>query len=76
MPYHTKEKRAMNKKVMKKKVVKKTKNSNGLTQKQKDKLKEHKKHHTAKHMSIMRKMMKGGVSFTKAHNVAKKIVGK
>ena len=45
-------------------------------QKQKDKLKEHSKHHTTEHMTIMKKMMKGGVSFTKAHNLAKKMVGK
>ncbi len=59
---------------MKKKVVKKK--SKGLTQKQKDKLKEHSKHHTSKHMTIMKKMMKGGATFTKAHNLAKKMVGK
>ena len=63
MPYHSNDKK---KKVVKKKVVnKKTKKTNGLTQKQKDKLKEHSKHHTTKHMPIMKKMMKGGVSFTK-----------
>ena len=72
MPYHTKEK-----KTIKKKVVKKTKKiSNGLTEKQNEKLKEHKKHHTAKHMTIMKRMMKKGASFTKAHNIAKKMVGK
>jgi len=59
---------------MKKKVVKKK--SKGLTQKQKDKLKEHSKHHTSKHMTIMKRMMKGGNSFTVAHNAAKKMVGK
>jgi len=59
-----------------KKVVKKIKKSNGLTQKQKDKLKEHAKHHTTKHMSIMTKMIKGGTSFSKAHSVAQKMVGK
>ncbi len=41
-----------------------------------DKLKEHAKHHTAKHMRMMRKDIKGGMSFTKAHNKAKKMVGK
>tara|TARA_Y100000592_G_scaffold99048_1_gene173842 strand:- start:749 stop:964 length:216 start_codon:yes stop_codon:yes gene_type:complete len=71
MPYHSKPKKVIKKKVIKKKPVRK-----GMTQNQKDKLKEHSKHHSAKHMSIMRKMMKGGTSFSKAHTVAKKMVGK
>ena len=41
-----------------------------------DKLKEHSKHHSKKHMSMMRKDIKAGMSFTKAHNKAKKMVGK
>jgi hypothetical protein len=40
------------------------------------KLKEHSKNHTSKHMAMMRKDMKAGMSFTKAHNKAKKLVGK
>ena len=53
---------------------KKKKGGKKLTNAQR--LKEHSKHHTTKHITIMKKMMKGGVSFTKAHNVAKKMVGK
>tara|TARA_R110001592_G_scaffold32544_2_gene113874 strand:- start:6235 stop:6459 length:225 start_codon:yes stop_codon:yes gene_type:complete len=41
-----------------------------------DKLKEHSKHHSKKHMDMMRKDIKDGMSFTKAHNRAKKMVGK
>jgi len=44
-----------------------------LTIKQLDKLKEHKKHHTKKHMNEMIKLMKKGISFTKAHNEVKKM---
>tara|TARA_R100000231_G_C5240200_1_gene139528 strand:+ start:210 stop:410 length:201 start_codon:yes stop_codon:yes gene_type:complete len=47
-----------------------------LTESQMKKLKEHSKHHSAKHMAMMRKDMKAGMSFTKAHNKAKKLVGK
>jgi len=60
----------------KKKVVIKKGKKMGMSQNQKDKLKEHSKKHSAKHMSAMKKMMKGGASFTKAHNAAKKITGK
>ena len=41
-----------------------------------DKLKEHSKHHSKKHMTMMRKDIKAGMSFTKAHNKAKKMIGK
>jgi len=41
-----------------------------------EKLKEHSKHHSKKHMAMMRKDIKDGMSFTKAHNRAKKMVGK
>ena len=48
-----------------------------LTQKQKDKLKEHSKLHkggmNSKHMKNMVKFMKEGDSFTKAHNKAMKL---
>ena len=47
-----------------------------LTQRQKDTLKKHSKHHTAKHMTEMRKMMKAGKTFTQAHKSAMKKVGK
>jgi len=72
MPYHGKKE----KKVVKKKVVKKKTTNKGLSQNQRDKLKEHSNHHSAKHMTIMKRMMKGGTSFSKAHAVAKKMVGK
>ncbi len=47
-----------------------------LTEAQMKKLKEHSQHHTPKHMAMMRKDMKAGMSFTKAHNKAQKMVGK
>ena len=50
-----------------------------LTKRQKTTLKKHKKHHTAKHMQTMRKAMsrkKNPLSFTKAHKLAMKKVGK
>ena len=43
-----------------------------LTDKQKEKLKEHAKHHTKKHMDEMKRMMRAGVSFAKAHTETKK----
>lgn len=46
-----------------------------LTKKQKDTLAKHKKHHTAKHMTMMRKLMNQGKSFTAAHKVAMQKVG-
>lgn len=47
-----------------------------LSEKQLDKLKEHSKHHSAKHMSQMKKDIKSGMSFTAAHRKAMKSVGK
>jgi len=47
-----------------------------LTQKQKEKLREHAKHHTTKHMALMKQLMKSGKTFSVAHNEAKKQVGK
>tara|TARA_R100001463_G_scaffold135809_1_gene199723 strand:+ start:1151 stop:1315 length:165 start_codon:yes stop_codon:yes gene_type:complete len=47
-----------------------------LTNRQKETLKKHSVHHTAKHMSEMRKMMKNGKTFTAAHKAAMKKVGK
>ena len=47
-----------------------------LTKRQKDTLSRHKKHHTSKHMTMMRKLMKGGSTFTAAHKKAMKKVGK
>jgi hypothetical protein len=43
-----------------------------LTVAQEAKMKEHKKHHTAKHMKDMRTAMAAGKSFSAAHTVAKK----
>ena len=48
----------------------------GLTDAQKKQLKEAEKHHTKKHIDLMKKLMKGGMSFSKAHNEALKKVGK
>lgn len=48
----------------------------GLTDAQKKQLKEAEKTHTKKHIDLMKKLMKGGMSFSKAHNEALKKVGK
>ena len=47
-----------------------------LTKRQQDTLKKHSKHHSAKHMAMMRKEMRAGKSFTAAHKKAQKAVGK
>ena len=47
-----------------------------LTPRQKTALKRHAKHHTAKHMTFMRKEMVKGKTFTQAHKLAMKKVGK
>ena len=47
-----------------------------LTKRQEDALKRHKQHHTAKHMTFMRKEMRKGKTFTQAHKEAMKKVGK
>ena len=49
--------------------------NNTLSLEQKEKLKAHKMNHTPKHMAMMRKLMKEGMSFTKAHNKTKKEIG-
>jgi len=59
----------------KKKPVRKAK-AKGLTKRQEDTLKRHSKHHTAKHMSAMRKDMRAGKTFTQAHKAAMKKVGR
>ena len=46
-----------------------------LTKRQAETLKRHAKHHTLKHMKQMKKDMRKGMSFTKAHKNALKIVG-
>lgn len=50
--------------------------NNSLSDTQKERLKKHSVHHTAKHMTMMRKLMKEGMSFTKAHNKTMKEIGK
>ena len=47
-----------------------------LTDSQKKKLEEHKKHHSDKHIKSMRMSMLKGMSFNEAHNKAMKKVGK
>jgi len=47
-----------------------------LTDRQKETLKKHSKHHTERHMRMMRKLMKDGKSFTQAHKAAQKEIGK
>ena len=52
--------------------LKKTK----LSKKQQDVMKKHSVHHTKKHMDVMTKLMLEGRTFTEAHNIAMKKVGK
>lgn len=66
MPTHTKGK--MEKPVMKPKKE--------LSSRQKQLMKEHKEHHTKKHMAEMMKFMKLGFCFEQAHEKAMKSVGK
>ena len=47
-----------------------------LSPAQEAKMKEHKKHHSAKHMKDMRTAMAAGKSFSAAHTVAKKAENK
>tara|TARA_R100001126_G_scaffold93480_1_gene63921 strand:+ start:727 stop:876 length:150 start_codon:yes stop_codon:yes gene_type:complete len=47
-----------------------------LTKRQKTALKKHSKHHTLKHMSLMRRLMRKGKSFSASHKAAMKDVGK
>tara|TARA_Y100001937_G_scaffold53497_1_gene73760 strand:- start:4521 stop:4679 length:159 start_codon:yes stop_codon:yes gene_type:complete len=47
-----------------------------LTPRQKKTMKKHSEHHTPRHMSMMRKLMIKGSSFTEAHRKAMKKVGK
>ena len=49
-----------------------------LTKRQEKTLKDHSVHHTEKHMSLMRKLMGGKKkkTFTEAHKIAMKDVGK
>jgi len=54
----------------------KGKSKKGLTQRQKDTLKRHSKHHTKKHIAEMTKLMKAGKTFGESHKIAMKTVGK
>ncbi len=47
-----------------------------LTKEQNKKLQEHKQHHSPKHMAMMRRLMRQGSSFSQAHKMAQKSVGK
>jgi len=47
-----------------------------ITKKQNSTLLKHSKHHSKKHMALMRRLMKQGRSFTQAHKSAQKEVGK
>ena len=47
-----------------------------LTPKQIVTLNKHSKHHSKKHMDMMKKLMREGTSFKTAHNKAQKEVGK
>tara|TARA_R100001443_G_scaffold99332_2_gene106455 strand:- start:475 stop:627 length:153 start_codon:yes stop_codon:yes gene_type:complete len=47
-----------------------------LTQRQTDTLKRHSVHHTQKHMTEMRKLMRKGKTFTESHKIAMRKVGK
>jgi hypothetical protein len=47
-----------------------------LTDTQKKKLEEHKKHHTSKHIASMRMNMLKGLSFDESHKKAQEKVGK
>jgi len=47
-----------------------------LTKSQKKALLRHSKHHTSKHMKLMKDLMGKGSSFTKSHSAAQKQVGK
>lgn len=47
-----------------------------LTQRQKDTMKRHSKHHTKKHMDMMSKLMKEGKTFGESHKITMKKIGK
>jgi hypothetical protein len=47
-----------------------------LTDRQKTTMKKHSVHHSSKHMASMKKAMLAGKSFTAAHKIAQKKVGK
>jgi len=47
-----------------------------LTKRQQSTMKKHKKHHSAKHLNLMVAEMMRGKSFSEAHKIAQKKVGK
>jgi len=47
-----------------------------LTARQENAMKRHSKHHTKKHLSMMKKLMLSGKTFTESHKMAMKKVGK
>ena len=47
-----------------------------LSKRQQDTMKKHSVHHTKKHMDMMTKLILEGKTFTEAHNIAMKKVGK
>ena len=47
-----------------------------LTKRQEDTMKKHSKHHSTKHMRLMRSKMMQGMSFSEAHKLSQKKVGK
>ena len=71
MPYHG----TMKKKTM---MPKKNTSRKSLTKRQEDALKRHKEKgsHSAKHIAMMRKLMKEGKTFTEAHRQTMKALGK
>ena len=50
--------------------------SKKLTTRQKAAMERHAEHHTKKHMAEMRRLMKAGKTFTEAHKMAMKKVGR
>ena len=47
-----------------------------LKKRQEDAMKRHSEHHSKKHMDLMKQLMKDGKTFTEAHELAMKKVGK
>ncbi len=76
MPYHTKpmDKKKPAKKQPPKKMTNQAK-PKGLTDSQTAQLRKHAFKHSEKHISLMKRLMKNGMSFTKAHKEATKKVG-
>jgi len=60
---------------MKKKIIDKKKEPVYTIMPIKDKFKEHKKHHSKKHIDLMKTMVKAGMTFNKAHMITQKLIG-